>query len=70
MMIVDNLPRLLCQKPEPYGLVIELDEQGQVLRSLQDPSGGFVEQVTSAHEQGGKLYLGHLHRDRITRMAL
>jgi sugar lactone lactonase YvrE len=68
--MVANLPRLLWPKPEPYGLVIELDEQGQVLRSLQDPSGGFVEQVTSAHEQGGKLYLGHLHRDRITRMAL
>lgn len=65
-----NLPRLFWPRPEPYGLVIELDEQGQVLRSLQDPSGAYVEQVTSAHERDGKLYLGHLHRDRITRVAL
>jgi len=68
--LVANLPRLLWPKPEPYGLVIELDEQGQVLRSLHDPSGAYVEQVTSVHELGGKLYLGHLHRDRITRLAL
>ncbi len=68
--MVANLPRLFWPKPEPYGLVIELDETGQVLRSLHDPSGAYVEQVTSAHEQGGKLYLGHLHRDRITRLDL
>lgn len=68
--MVANLPRLLWPRPEPYGLVIEIDEAGQVLRSLHDPSGAYVEQVTSAHEQGGKLYLGHLHRDRITRLAL
>jgi len=68
--MVANLPRSLWPQPEPYGLVIELDEQGQVLRSLQDPSGAYVEQVTSAHERDGKLYLGHLHRDRITRLAL
>ena len=68
--MVANLPRFLWPRPEPYGLVIEVDEQGRVLRSLQDPSGAYVEQVTSAHELGGKLYLGHLHRDRITRLSL
>jgi len=68
--LVANLPRMLWPRAEPYGLVLELDEAGQVLRSLQDPSGAFVEQVTSAHEREGKLYLGHLHRDRITRLTL
>ncbi len=67
---VANLPRFLWPKPDPYGLVIELDEAGQVVRSLHDTGGAYVEQVTSAHERDGKLYLGHLHRDRITRVGL
>jgi hypothetical protein len=50
--------------------VIELDEAGQVIRSLHDASGGYVEQVASVHEHGDKLYLGHLSRDRITRVPL
>lgn len=68
--MVANLPRFLWPKPEPFGLVLEVDEQGTILRSLQDPTGAYVEQVTSAHEHAGKLYLGHLHRDRISRVSL
>ncbi len=68
--MVANLPRFLWPRPDPYGLVIELDESGQPIRSLHDASGAYVEQVTSAHERDGKLYLGHLHRDRITRIGL
>jgi sugar lactone lactonase YvrE len=68
--MVANLPRFLWPKPDRYGLVLELDETGKVIRSLHDTTGGYVEQITSAHEQGGKLYLGHLHRDRITRIPL
>jgi sugar lactone lactonase YvrE len=68
--MVANLPRFLWPKPAPYGLVIELDERGGVVRSLHDSTGAYVEQVTSAHEYAGKLYLGHLHRDRISRIPL
>jgi sugar lactone lactonase YvrE len=68
--MVANLPRFLWPKPEPYGLVIELDETGAPIRSLHDVSGAYVEQVTSVHERGDRLYLGHLHRDRITRVPL
>lgn len=68
--MVANLPRFLWPAPDRYGLVLELDETGKIVRSLHDTTGGYVEQVTSAHEQGGKLYLGHLHRDRITRIPL
>lgn len=68
--MVANLPRFLWPKPDRYGLVLELDETGEVVRSLHDATGGYVEQVTSAHERDGKLYLGHLHRDRITRIPL
>jgi sugar lactone lactonase YvrE len=68
--MVANLPRSLWPKPDPYGLIVEVDEQGEILRSLHDTSGAHVDQVTSVHERDGKLYLGHLHRDRITRIGL
>lgn len=68
--MVANLPRAFWPKPEPYGLVIEIDEDGQVLQSLHDPSGATVHQVTSVHERDGALYLGHLHRDRISKVSL
>lgn len=67
--MVANLPRALWPKPEKYGLVIEIDEQGKILQSLHDPDGGVYE-VTSVHERDGTLYLGHLHRDRIDRLKL
>ncbi|MCY0994391.1 SMP-30/gluconolactonase/LRE family protein [Nannocystis sp. ILAH1] len=68
--MVANLPRALWPKPEPYGLAIEIDEDGKVLQSLHDTSGATVHQVTSVHERDGALYLGHLHRDRISKVPL
>ncbi|WP_373372060.1 SMP-30/gluconolactonase/LRE family protein [Nannocystis radixulma] len=68
--MVANLPRALWPKPAPYGLAIEIDETGKVLQSLHDPSGESVHQVTSVHERDGALYLGHLHRDRVSKVAL
>lgn len=68
--MVANLPRALWPKPAPYGLAIEVDEQGKVVQSLHDPEGTRVQEVTSVHERGGVLYIGHLHRDRIDRLVL
>jgi sugar lactone lactonase YvrE len=68
--MVANLPRALWPAPAPYGLVIEVDERGRVVQSLQDPGGEHVQEVTSVHERDGALLLGHLHRDRIDRVKL
>lgn len=68
--MVANLPRALWPKPERYGLLLEIDEDGKILRSLHDPGGEVVTEVTSAHERDGAVYIGHLHRDRITKIAL
>lgn len=56
-----KLPRFLWPKPEPYGLVLEIDEQGRIVESLHDPGGESVRTVTSVEPYGGKLYLGSLH---------
>lgn len=68
--MVANLPRSLWPKPAPYGLAIEIDENGTILQSLHDPTGQTVHQVTSVHERDGVLYFGHLHRDRISKLVL
>jgi len=65
-----KMPKSLWPKPVPYGLILAVDENGRILRSLQDPGGEVVPQVTSVEEVGGMLYLGNLSRDFIGRLAL
>ena len=56
-----KLPRFLWPKPEPYGLVFEMDAGGRILRSLHDPGGERVTGVTSVEPWQGRLYLGSLY---------
>lgn len=63
--LVAKLPDFANPKPQPYGLILELDEQGQVLRSLQDPEGDHFPFITSVQERGGSIYLGTLTGDSI-----
>ncbi|PKH00165.1 SMP-30/gluconolactonase/LRE family protein [Paraglaciecola sp. MB-3u-78] len=67
---MSKLPKALWPKPEPYGLVLALNEQGQITQSLHDPSGEHLKEITSAREYGGYLYLGSLHNDRIGKYKL
>jgi sugar lactone lactonase YvrE len=68
--LLAKLPKFLWPKPEPYGLVIALDEQGRPTGSLQDPGGEHLREITSAEEAEGWLYLGTLHGDRIGRVPV
>jgi sugar lactone lactonase YvrE len=54
---------------DAYGLVLKLDEEGTVVDSLHDPTGG-VHGVTSATPHEGALYLGSLFGDRVVRHPL
>lgn len=65
-----KLPRALWPKATPYGLVIALDEQGQIVRSLHDTSGSHLRMVTSVKPVGDYLYFGSLDNDRIGRLEL
>ena len=58
--IVAKLPDFARPQPQPYGLIVELDEQGNVLRSLHDPEGDNFPIITSVQESNGMLYLGSL----------
>ncbi len=68
--LVAWLPGALSSQVEPYGLVLALDHHGEILRSLHDPGGERVRQVTSVEAAGGHLYLGSLESDAIARLAM
>jgi sugar lactone lactonase YvrE len=52
--------------PDPYGLVLRMDADGEILGSHHDPTGR-VFYVTSATPRGGDLYLGTLEGDCVWR---
>jgi sugar lactone lactonase YvrE len=67
---LSKLPKALWPKPTAYGLAFALDEEGRVQRSLHDPDGSLVREVTSAVPRGDQLYLGTLHDARVVRYPL
>jgi hypothetical protein len=50
--------------------VVALDENGKITGTLQDPTGNFLYDITSAQEYAGYLYLGSLHADRIGKLKV
>jgi hypothetical protein len=46
-------------------MVIEVDDNGRIIRTLQDPGGEVVTMITAVTEYNGKLYLGSLHNDYV-----
>ncbi|MBI3394879.1 MAG: SMP-30/gluconolactonase/LRE family protein [Spirochaetia bacterium] len=67
---VAKLPRFMWPKPKPYGFVAALNEKGEIVRTLQDPSGEHMKVVTSVIERAGYLYMGSLYNDRIGRLRV
>ena len=68
--VLSKLPGFFWPKPQRYAFVVQLDETGKIVDSLQDPSGERLHTVTTAHERDGYLYLGSLHNDRIGKYKL
>lgn len=44
-----------------YGMIIELDQDGNIVRSLHDPTGEVVSSVSEVLDTGDALYLGSFH---------
>jgi sugar lactone lactonase YvrE len=68
--LLSKTPKALWPKPRPYGLVLALNEKGQIVQSLQELTGEHLKEITSAEEHQGYLYLGSLHNDRIGKYRL
>ncbi|MFE8071257.1 SMP-30/gluconolactonase/LRE family protein [Marinobacteraceae bacterium S3BR75-40.1] len=68
--IVAKLPESAQPQPVSYGFALALNESGEVLASLHDPSGEHLQEITSVEPHDGVLYFGTLHNDRIGRLPL
>jgi len=55
-----RLPRALWPIPKAYGHVMAFDENGQVLKDMQDPTGSYPES-TGVTETQDRLYVQSLH---------
>ncbi|WP_417683596.1 SMP-30/gluconolactonase/LRE family protein [Pseudidiomarina aquimaris] len=67
--IVQRLPSFMRPQAQRYSHLIAIDSNGNVLRSLQDPSGAFAH-VTGAAESEGKLFLSSLHEPAYAELEL
>nr|VFJ52384.1 MAG: gluconolactonase [Candidatus Kentron sp. FW] len=68
--LLAKLPKFLLPKAKPYGLVLALDEHGNVTKSLHDADGSYLTEITSVQEHDGILYLGNLYQDWVGRLSL
>ena len=68
--LLAKLPRALWPKPQKYGLVLAINENGEIIRSLHDSSGEHLRMITSAKPVGDWLYLGSLNNDRIGKLKI
>jgi len=62
-----RLPKALQLKAEPYGCVIQIDEDGKILQTLQDPSGAY-RVTTGAIEGAQHLYITSLEAKTLGRL--
>lgn len=67
--IIARLPKFFHPAPQRHPIVIEIREDGRVLRNLQDRTGD-VALVSSAYEQEGRLYLGSYQEPVLRRYDL
>jgi len=65
-----RLPEFMKPKAVDYGHIVLIDADGNVLRTWQDPKGGYT-QATGAHAPGdGFLYISSLKADKLGRTIL
>lgn len=58
--VVQRLPSFLRPTAQRYGLVFKIDQDGKVLETLQDPSGGFALTTGAVETADGTLYISSL----------
>lgn len=63
-----RLPKALQLKAELYGIVIQIDENGNILKTLQDPTGAYPV-TTGAIEGAGHLYITSLVSTKLGRLV-
>ena len=65
-----KLPAWLAPVPRPYGLILQINADGEILQSLHDRTAVAIGEITSVQPEADGLYLGTLHMDRIGRLNM
>lgn len=60
----------IIQMIPKYGLAIEINEDGKIIRSLHDPTGQVVPAVSEIEDKDGVLYLGSYNLPFLSRLYL
>lgn len=68
--IIVRVPQAWMPKPPQSGYVLGLDMNGHIVLSLQDPTGNFYSEITTAREFSGMLYLGSSSENTIGRLPV
>ena len=53
-----------------YGMIIEFDQNGNVLRSFHDPTGNVIPAVSEIEDHGREIYLGSFFAPFIAKLDL
>ena len=53
-----------------YGLILEVDTDGAILRSYHDPHGAVITDASEVIELEGKLYIGSYHESHIVELDM
>lgn len=64
--VIRRLPESIIPPPKiiHYGMLIGINELGEVIHNMQDPSGS-MHDITSVNQYGDKLYLGSLEMNEV-----
>ncbi|MGB0930622.1 MAG: SMP-30/gluconolactonase/LRE family protein [Chitinophagales bacterium] len=64
--VIRRLPESIIPPPKiiHYGMLIGINESGEVIYNMQDPSGS-IHDITSVNQYGDKLYLGSLEMNEV-----
>lgn len=68
--LIYAIPFWLQPKQEPFGMIMNINETGQVIKTYYDTTGQFVSEASSIEEHGGYLYLGGDLTDHIGQYKL
>ena len=67
MMSQDTMTMLIPK----YGMIIKLSDNGTIVRSLHDPSGKYMDEITDVYEDDDQiLHLGSYKHDFLGRLKL
>ncbi|GMV99722.1 MAG: strictosidine synthase [Candidatus Hydrogenedentota bacterium] len=67
--VLYRLPRAFLPKPQPYGIALGIDGEGNVIHNMQTPTGAYAP-ITSVNEYDGYLYLGSIESDAVGKVPV